>query len=226
MVAVDVADARLQLARMGYTDIRVLTDNLMGHLGPDTDNQAQTLVYIEARHDSLPAALLKMYRGNAIFWLPGALVLGYAFWSGSSTVTGSVLFTLGLLYTTYRTLPAVLYKQLLGARVAGRTAAGLRYVSLMRMLANKDHFSPMMADAEQAKLMAMDGHLAQAVELFSTHQGRDDRIAYLVQLNAIYDHAGDHDKAIAVHRETLEASQGKAEVKIDLAWSLLRRSGR
>jgi len=222
LVAVDVADARLQLSRMGYRDIRVWTSDLQGfHRPPNSENTLPAL-FINTRYDSLPVAVLKIYKGNWIFWMPGVLLICEALWSGKSLYGGITACVAGLLLTTVLSLPVVLHNQALWARVWGRYRLGLLYVFLLRHINFRGIPSALYLDAERAKMLAGLGRTAEALQLFSAHAEDRDRIKYLTQLVAIHDVAGDRKKMIEFQRQLLAESKNSNEIRIDLAWSLMR----
>lgn len=222
LVAVDVADARLQLSRMGYRDIRVLTSDLQGfHRSPNSETILPAL-FINTRYDSLPIAVFKIYRRNWIFWLPGVLLIGNAWWSGHSLYGGITSLAVGLLLTTVLSLPVILHNQTLWARVRGRYRLGLLYATLLRHINFRGVPSALYLDAERAKMLAGLGKTSEAFKLFSAHAEDRNRISYLTQLGAIHDAAGDRNKMIEIQRQLLAESKNSNEVRIDLAWSLMR----
>jgi hypothetical protein len=222
IVAVDVADARQQLARMGYRDIRVLTGDLQGSGRPRSSETAAPAAYINSRYDSLLVAVLKIYKGNWVFWLPGVLLIGNAWRSGHSLYGGIAALLAGLLLTTVLSLPAVFHNQALWARVRGRYRLGLLYVSLLRRVNFRGVPSTLYLDAERAKMLAGLGRTTEALREFSVHAEDSNRVSYLTQLVSIYDIAGDRKKMIETQRQLLAESKNSNEMRIDLAWSLAR----
>jgi tetratricopeptide (TPR) repeat protein len=99
---------------------------------------------------------------------------------------------------------------------------GLLYVFLLRHLNFRGGVSALYLDAERAKMLAGLGKATEALQLFSVHSGDSNRISYLTQLGAIHDAAGDREKMIAIQRQLLKESKNSNEVRIDLAWSLMR----
>ncbi len=222
LVAVDVTDAHQQLARMGYRDIRVLTGDLDAFHGRQDRETGPPAALINSRYDSLLVAVLKIYKGNWIFWLPGVLLIGNAWRSGQSLYGGAAALAAGLLLTTVLSLPVVLHNQALWARVRGRYRLGLFYVFLLRHLNFRGTLTPLYLDAERAKMLAGLGRAAEALQEFSVHAEDPNRISYLTQLVSIHDNAGDRKKMIEVQRQLLAESKNSNQIRIDLAWSLVR----
>ncbi|MES2017096.1 MAG: hypothetical protein V4484_11425 [Pseudomonadota bacterium] len=220
VVATDVADAKGQLARMGYRDISVRTGELQG-LKRDANWDATSAARrINAGYHTLPVAVLNIFRARWLFWMPGAALAAWQYGTGRAPYLGLALLVTGLLHTALKALPSVLYNQLLWARVHGRYALGLRYVTMLGTLSSG--ISAMNIAAERAKMLAGLGRVDEALAGFSVHEHEDNRVAYLTQLVAIHDTAGRRDSHIAVQRDLLEASGQSKEIRIDLAWSLMR----
>lgn len=222
VVAVDVADAHQQLTRMGYRDIRVLTSDLETVKLSQAAQEAPPEELINTRYDSLLVAVLKIYKGNWPFWVPGVLVLANEWRTGSPLYVGIVLLAAGLLLTTVLSLPFVLHNQERLARVHGRYRLGLLYISLWRRLNFTKSVTPLYLDAERAKMLAGMGKVEQALEEFSVHADDPNQASYLTQLVSIHDAAGDRKKMIAAQRKLLAESNNSKEIRIDLAWSLMR----
>ncbi len=225
VVAVDVADAKLQLERMGYRAIRVLSSDEHPHRRHVNEIPNAAAVAVQSRYDAMPLAVAKSYGRNWKTWVPGVVVLGYNLVSGTSPWIGGGLLLIGLALSTTVTLPMVLYQQVQFARAEGRWAAGLRYLGWLRKADFQKAIAPMMLDADRAKMMAGMGQLQQALDDFSQYADTD-RAAYLVQLASIYDCAGQKERMIAVQRESLADKPDSAELRIDLAWSLVRYTDR
>lgn len=222
LVAVDVTDARLQLSRMGYRDIRVLTSDLHGFNRPADTETTPPAIFINTRYDSMPVAVFKIYKGNWIFWLPGVLLICEASWSGKPLYSGIAALVVGLLFTAVWSLPVVLHNQALWARVRGRYRLGLFYVSFLRRLNFRGILSALYLDAERAKMLTGLGRATEALQGFSIHAKDRNQISYLTQLVAIYDTEGDRNKMIETQRKLLAESKNSNEIRIDLAWSLMR----
>jgi hypothetical protein len=222
VAAMDVADAKLQLARMGCRDVKVRTSDLIASRRTDTWDAASAARRINAGYDTLGRAVLKIFWARKLAWLPGLLVLSRAMATGREPYLGLALLVAGLLYTAHKALPSVLYNQLLWARVHGHYGLGLRYVSLLGHMAGKGRLSPMLLAAERAKMLAGLGRLDEALDEFSLYAGSADQVAYLIQAGAIHDAAGRRDNMIATQRQLLDASGNSQETRIDLAWSLMR----
>ena len=221
VAAIDVADAKGQLARMGCRDIKVRTDDLTAARSDNWDAHSAARM-INAGYDTLAVAVLKIFWARKLAWLPGVLVFSWAMSTGRKPYFGLALLAAGLLHTALEALPAVLYKQLLWARVHGHYSLGLRYVSLLGLLSGKGGISPMNLAAERAKMLAGLGRLDQALDDFSVYADDANQIAYLTQSGAIHDAAGRRDNMIATQRQLLDASGNSQEARIDLAWSLMR----
>ncbi len=224
VVAVDVSDARLQLSRMGYSDVRVLTDELVSFFTRACDGVLPALV-IEAAYDSMPAALLKVFKGNWLLYLPGGLLIAEALWSGRTLYLGIGALLIGLGFVAFLSLPMVLYQQVLWARVRGHWASGLRNLAWLRRV-NRGGISAMQLDAEEAKFIAGQGDLERALQVIAPHADTRDQVGYLAQLGAIYNTAGDFDRMLQVHKQLIEASNNSKEARIDLAWALARYTTR
>jgi tetratricopeptide (TPR) repeat protein len=222
LVAVDVADAHQQLSRMGYRDIRILTGDLDLIQSPPARETAPPALLINAIYDSLPVAVLKIYGRNWLLWLPGVLLTAKAWWSEQSPYVGIALFVAGLLLTSVWSLPVVLHDQILWARVRGRYRLGLLYVFLLRHLNFNGALTTLYLDAERAKMLVGLGRVAEALQEFSVHADDPNRISYLTQLVAIHDSAGDRKTMIELQRQLLAESKNSNEIRIDLAWSLVR----
>lgn len=225
VAALDVADAKAQLTRMGFRDIQIRTDGLSAasrHDHWDADSAARM---INAGYDTLAVAVLKIFWAHKLAWLPGVGVLGWALSTGRKPYVGLALLVAGLLYGVVKALPSVLYNQLLWARVHGHYGLGLRYVSLLRMFGAKSGISMFNLAAEHAKMLAGLGRLDQALDEFSLWSDDEDQIAYLTQSGAIHDAAGRRDNMISLQRQLLETSGNSQEARIDLAWSLVRYTG-
>lgn len=225
VAAVDVADAKAQLTRMGYRDIQVRTDGLTASLRHDHWDADSAARMISAGYDTLAVAVLKIFWANKLAWLPGVVAFAWAMSTGRKPYIGLALLVAGLLYAAFKALPSVLYNQLLWARVHGHYSLGLRYVSLLRFFGAKSGISDMNLAAERAKMIAGLGRLDEALEEFSLHADDDDQIAYLTQSGAIHDAAGRRDNMISLQRQLLETSGNSQEARIDLAWSLMRYTG-
>lgn len=221
VAAMDVADAKAQLARMGCRDIQVRTSDLVALRRPDNWDAQSAARMINAGYDTLPVAVLKIFLARKLDWLPGVLVFSWAMTTGRKPYLGLALLAAGLLFTAIKALPSVLYNQLLWARVHGHYALGLRYVSLLRMTGHAG-LSPMLLAAERAKMLAGLGRLDDALDEFSAFSDNADPVAYLTQSSAIHDAAGRRDNMIATQRQLLDASGNSQEARIDLAWSLVR----
>ncbi|MES3022075.1 MAG: hypothetical protein V4857_10885 [Pseudomonadota bacterium] len=222
VIAIDVGDARSQLARMGYRDIRIITDDLQGMRRPANFEEPLPALYIEAAYDTLPLAVLKIFKGNWLYWLPGAGILAEALWSGRAPYLGAAALAAGLVATALLALPVVIYQQILWARVRGRYALGLAYVSFLQRSKMSKGITPMALAGERAIMLAGLGRLDEAVAEYSAHEGKRDRIMYLTGLGSIHDAAGERGKMIEFQRQLLVESKDSKEVRIDLAWSLMR----
>ncbi|HEY5994677.1 MAG TPA: hypothetical protein VIU46_08775 [Gallionellaceae bacterium] len=222
LVAVDVTDAHQQLTRMGYRDIRVLTADLETVKLSKSAENAPPEELINTRYDSLLIAVLKIYKGNWPFWVPGVLLVANEWRSGGPLYGGIALLAAGLLLTTVLSLPVVLHNQEQLARVYGRYRSGLLYVSLLRRLNFTKAITPLYLDAERAKMLAGMGKVEQALQEFSVHADDPNQVSYLTQLVSIHDAAGDRKKMIEVQRKLLAESKNSNEIRIDLAWSLVR----
>lgn len=222
LVAVDVTDAHQQLTRMGYRDIRVLTSDFETIKLSKAAASSPPEALINTRYDSLLVAVLKIYKGNWPFWLPGVLLVANEWRTGAPLYGGIVLLAGGLLLTTVLSLPVVLHNQERLARVRGHYRLGLLYVSLWRRLNFSKAVTPLYLDAERAKMLAGMGKVEQALEEFSVHADDPNQASYLTQLVSIYDNAGDRKKMIETQRQLLAESKNSNEVRIDLAWSLVR----
>lgn len=222
VAAIDVADAKAQLARMGYRDVKVRTDGLSAarrHEQWDADSAARK---INAGYDTIGVAVLKIFWAHKLAWLPGMVLLAWAMATGRKPYLGLALLVTGLLFGVLKALPSVLYNQLLWARVHGHYGLGLRYVSVLRMFGAKSGISALSLAAERAKMLAGLGRLDEALDEFSLHADDDDQIAYLTQSGAIHDAAGRRDNMISLQRQLLATSGNSQEARIDLAWSLMR----
>lgn len=220
VAAMDVADAKAQLARMGCRDIQVRTSDLTASRSDNWDADSAARM-INAGYDTMAVAVLKIFWARKLDWLPGVLVFSWAMSTGRKPYIGLALLAAGLLYTAFKALPSVLYNQLLWARVHGHYALGLRYVSWLRTVGH-GALSPMQLAAERAKMLAGLGRLDEALDEFSVFADSADQIAYLTQSSTIHDVAGRRDNMIATQRQLLEVSGNSQEVRIDLAWSLMR----
>lgn len=225
VVAVDIADAKLQLGRMGYSAIRVLSSNEQPHRRHVNEIPNAAAVAVQSRYDSIALAVAKSYGRNWKTWAPGIAVLGYNLVSGTSPWIGGTMLLFGLGLATAVALPMVLYQQVQFARAEGRWAAGLRYVAWLRKADFQKAIAPVMLDADRAKMLAGAGQLQLALDEFSQHADTD-RAVYLVQLAAIYDCAGQKEQMIATQRLSLADKPDSAELRIDLAWSLVRYTDR
>lgn len=222
LVAVDVADAHQQLSRMGYRDIRILTSDLDEFHRPQDRETAPPALLINAIYDSLPVAVLRIYGRNWLYWLPGVLLIGNEWRSEESLYGGIALLVAGLLLTAVWSLPVVLHDQALWARVRGRYRLGLLYVFLLRHLNFSGALTTIYLDAERAKMLAGQGRATEALQEFSVHAEDPNRVNYLTHLIAIHDAAGDRKKMIEIQRQLLAESKNSNEIRIDLAWSLVR----
>lgn len=197
VVAVDVADARLQLKRMGYSAIRVHTGDVLPHRRAPNAAAHGDRIAVQSRYDPMPLAVARTYLRDWKWWVPGLAVLGEALWSGRAPWLGLGLLLAGLGLVSTITLPMVLYNQALHARVDARWAAGLRYLALFRRLNLLGGHLAMALDGDRAKLIAGDGDLARALQDFAVHADDPNRVGYLIQLASIYDCAGErraHDR--------------------------------
>lgn len=226
VVAVDVADARAQLERMGYSAIRVLTGEIVPQRRPPNVAANGDQIAAQSRYDPMPRAVARTYLRDWKWWVPGLAVLGEALWSGRAPYPGAGLLVAGLALVSTITLPMVLYNQALQARVDARRAAGLRYLALFRRLNLLGGHMAMAIAGDRAKLLAGDGDLERALQEFAAYADDPNRVAYLTQLAAIYDCAGEHEHMIATQRAALAASDNSAEMRIDVAWSLARYTTR
>ena len=220
VVATDVADANGQLARMGLRDIAVRGSELHGLRRDANWDSTCAARRINAGYHALPVAVLKIYAARWMAWAPGAALTAWQYASGTAPYLGLALLVTGLLHTSLKALPTVLYNQLLWARVHGRYGLGLRYVGMLAGLPSP--VSPMNIAAERAKMLAGLGHCDEALADFAVYDRQDNRVAYLTQVAAIYDAAGRRDDHIATQRQLLVASGNSKEIRVDLAWSLMR----
>jgi tetratricopeptide (TPR) repeat protein len=222
VLATDVADAKAQLARMGYRDINMRTDELMHFEAPQHFDAG---VMIDSAYDSLPVAVLKVFRARWTYLLPGALVLAWALWSGRSAWWGLGLLLAGLVFSAYRALPSVLYTQALCSRVHCKYARGLRCVSLLQLVGEKSDAMVVIYAAERSKMLAGLGRLDEALALFAPLAERAGEVLYLTHLGAIYESAGRRDTMLDLQRQLLASSGNSKEMRIDVAFSLMRYTG-
>lgn len=222
VVASDAADAKSQLARMGYRDVRMQTGDLVHFKAPEHFDASVAAVMMEIHSDSLAVAVLKIYRARWIDFLPGVLVLGWALWSGRSPWWGLGLLVAGMIWTTYKALPTVLYTQVLWARVQCKYERGLRYVAWLRMLSKTNETLAVACGAERSNMIAGLGRLDEALALFAPYADRVAHVTYLTHVAAIYESAGRRDAMIDVQRQQLAARGNCKEMCIDLAFSLVR----
>lgn len=225
VVASSVSDAVVQLERMGYRGVNMLSDDLQPFKRPveNRDDPDLPAMHIQSRYDALPVAIAKIYARHWIFLAPAAIAAAEYAWTPerSPAVWASLLVT-GLIGITLRALPAALYNQLLSALVAGRPQQGLRYVALLRLLRPTSGMTEFQLDAEEGKFLAQAGRIDEALLKLKRHDDPYLQIPYLTALTAIYDHGGQRENKIATQRKLLDASENNPGVKIDLAWTLAR----
>lgn len=221
VVATDVADAKAQLGRMGYRDIKVLTEELNQlPFGDDWDPKMASQ-RIDAAYDSIGVQVVKMLAQRWFFLLPGAALYAWVSYTGEHSTLAPTLLTAGCLGAVMSVLPGVLYNQALWARTRGHFRLGLKYISLLRFLTPKKGDMAVNFVAEKAKMNAYLGKEREALAEFAQYEGGTNRKAYLVQVSSIHAAAGNFDAAIEVQRLLLKET-GSKEVAVDLAWSLMR----
>lgn len=225
VVAVDVADARLQLERMGYSAIEILNNGFVRSQLPEQMVPDFRQKMAKARYVPVWRQVLDAYWRCRTWWLPGlaatilCLVLGYALY------LPLFLLLVGLGVSSTIAVPIMLYELVLRADVEGQWSAGLRYLALFRKMNGLRGTREMELDWYQAKLMAGDGELDEALSLFSVH-AHASKVTYLSYLASIYRNGGDQDTMIEMQRQAMFASGGTVNTRIDLAWSLVRYTTR
>lgn len=225
VVATDVVDAKAQLARMGYRDIKVRTEDLNQLPLGDDWNPALAAQHIDAAYDSLGVSVLKMLARRWWFLLPGAALYAYDSATGGHANLAKALLVGGALGALVSTLPNVLYNQALWARTRGHFKLGLKYVAVLRAVTAAKGDVAVNFAAERAKLIAALGREDEALAEFAKHESATNRRAYLVQVAAIHSAAGNFEAMIDAQKLLMDET-GSKEVAIDIAWSLMRYTTR
>jgi tetratricopeptide (TPR) repeat protein len=207
---------------MGYRDVKVRTDDLMKFERPPNWSEDSKAVMIDAAYDSLATTLLKMVRSFWPGWLPGAAWLAWAAWQGDSMLWPALLLVLGLLHLIFLAMPSILYNQICWARVRGQYTHGLRLVGLLRVVGVAGAIKPLQLDGEKAKMLGGLGRVDEALALMARHQDDPNQVLYLNQIMEIHSAAGQREAMLAATRRLLEVSNNSQEVRIDLAWALMR----
>ena len=229
IIAAKVSDARAQLQRRGYSDIKILSANHDLVQIDDSEMERMAAGLVEAQSDAMPRALLKIILGNWILWTPFALWALWALFDGPPFgISDYLAFALALLSlggACYLALPTLFYHASQEALAWGRVESALRYFRVVRKL-GAPGIKKTVLNAEEAKLLAYQGAKEQALRLLEGQRDLLTRIEYLGFLAQLYDAARDYPKMIETHAKLVEEAPDNQEFRVDLAMSLLRYAQR
>lgn len=226
LVAVDAADARAQLARMGYSEAQVRADNL-AFVRQEGQRSELPGLMIDADYDPLALVVLKIFARHWMLMLPGLFAMLLALWLGVPSIWwGVALVGAAALFTLRGALPAMLFNLMQSARLHGHYDIGLHYANAFRMLALDKLVAPLMQDAERARMLAGLGRLDEALAVMSLYEDDSDPLQYLPLLASVYDIAGERELMAATQRKLVAASGNSLENRIDLAYTLARHTDR
>ena len=230
LIASDVADARFQLTRMGLRDIRILSGMTVPMQIEHSDDAQIAALAVQTQFDSLPRAVLRIFTGNWLLWLPLSAFAAWSLYEGSPFGMGDyiafTLFALGVAAALFLALPTVLYQQILWARVFARYRRGLLYHAIFRRVNLLGGLPDIAVGIERCKLLAGMGKTEQARREFAVLAADATDTDRLVHGAALADAMQDRDGMIQLQRELIAAQPDNPEPKVDLAMSLARFSDR
>lgn len=232
IVAVNVADARFQLTRMGYRQIRILTSEMDLSNAPEIDlRDSQTAqVYAKAMTDTLPMALFRIALGNWIIWLPFVLWSAWALYQGTpftwSDYTAFVLTAISFWVVFKLMMPSAIYNHLLEFRFRGEYQSALRLAGIGLRLVGKDSFLTKTLLQERARALAGLGKLAEAnaqLEAVRAQLTEDEMSALAASMAET---ARDYPEALRLAALNYQRRPDNSEMAFDYATSLLHHSNK
>ncbi|MFN3988086.1 MAG: hypothetical protein ACK4KV_21565 [Rhodocyclaceae bacterium] len=227
VLANDASDAHAQLQSMGVASARVVTEPSPGV--PDSvlniDPRSAALM-VRAAREPVPLAVVRSLGASVWIWLPPLLLLGWSLSDGGPLSWGDWLIIgyalLAAAAMVVLVAPMLLYNQMARAKLLGQWRRARLCLALLRRVNLLGGITRAQLLAERCKLLAAEGHHAEALALWQEHEADFPPDQYLSELAQIHDAAGDTDAMIEVQRQTVEHSTAKAMPRVDLAMSLVR----
>ena len=228
LVACNAADVKTQLVRLGHSDIRVLSSNYEVVKIDDSDMDFMADVLIDAQTDPLLTRIVKMFLGNWLIWGPFIVWSLYVIFTVEIfnwvDYLSFVFSALSILTTLYLTLPTIFYNALQEARSWGQHKKSKKMINILRKIGAGKLLSKEVLDAEEAKVLADNGELTQALSLLRIHKKKMEKLAYISNKYMIYDAARCYSEAIILQQKLVCLDPDNFEHKVELALALLRHT--
>ena len=226
LIATSSADALQQAARMGLREVRIVmepspVDAAINLLDPES-----AAIAVRATREGIVASVLRALRGNAWIWAPPVAWLAWLLWKGepidwvgwvavlyAAAALAALVFLIG---------PMVLYNQVLRARVTARWSVAAACLALLKWLNVFGGITRNQLLLEQAKILAGQGQLERALELWRVTQSALPEAEYHSGRSQVFDTAGEHERMIEAQRAAVVESPLKDLATVDLALSLAR----
>lgn len=227
VVASNVADARFQLTRMGLRQIRVLSSEmeLFDAQKVDLSSEAVARIVVQSQSDSLPMALLRIIRGNALIWLPFVLWSLWCLYVGPPfnwvDYLAFSLTALSLWVVLKLLMPSAFYTKLLEYRVQGDFEKALRLAGIATRLLGRGDFIQKAIAQERAKVLAALGRLDEAQACLDGVMARLSDDEQLAARTAVAESARQYDRLLELSEQMYRRHPDKAEAALDYASALL-----
>jgi len=230
VTATSGGDARNQLAQLGFSNVRILMEPAPGGDGYDdmlADDDSAAIA-AKAATDSIAVSTLRAIGRNWLIWAPPLVLLAKSLYDGAPYGWGDyvvfVLSALALGATVFLIAPMILYNQLQLAELKAKPRLGMALLRALRTTSIFGAISESELRKERCKLLVMSGQTEKALSIWKTKRGNLSEAEYQTGLVAIFDTAGDVERAMSAQRKLIEISPSPETSTVDLAMSIARYS--
>jgi hypothetical protein len=226
LIATSSADALQQAAKIGLREVRIVMEPNPVDATLDLLDPESAALAVRVSREGIGVSLLRALRGNAWIWAPPLAWVGWLLWQGEPFDWAgwvAVLYaTAALAVLVFLVGPMVFYNQVLRARVAARWKVAAICLALVKRLSVFGGITRNQLLLERAKILAGQGQLERALELWQGVQGTLPEAEYHSGRSQVFDTAGEHERMIEEQRAAMVDSPLKDMATVDLALSLAR----
>jgi tetratricopeptide (TPR) repeat protein len=226
LIATSSADALQQAAKMGLREVRIVLEPNPVDATIDLLDPESAAIAVRATREGILVAVLRALRSNAWIWAPPLAWLAWLLWRGepfdwvgwvavlyAGAAAAALVFLIG---------PLVLYNQVLRARATARWNVAAICLALVKRLSVFGGITRNQLLLEKAKILAGQGQLERALELWQGLQSALPEAEYHSGRSQVFDTAGEHERMIEAQRAAIVDSPLKDMATVDLALSLAR----